>query len=142
MQNRQFIEKWVLNERTGSVNREVDEIRSGYPALPASGYYHWGASQVYTCLLSVPSGMIFRWQKMIAYNKNPGPNLVHFYDGPSASIAATLFPFVMAGSQNEFVNLMDVPVQGGSAASAGGLYGSNLDSNLFVRVQGILIASE
>ena len=147
---RQFVEKWVLNTRDGSVNREIDEVRSGYPPLPISGYYHWGASQVYTCLLSVPSGMIFRWRGMVAYNKNDAPNIAHFYNGPSASVAATLFPFVMAGSGNVFVDNMDVPVPAyvDSAAAnltatlTGGLYGSNLDSNLFVRVQGILIASE
>ncbi|MBW2675395.1 MAG: hypothetical protein JRD89_18635, partial [Deltaproteobacteria bacterium] len=93
MPSRTFVEKWVLNERTGSVNREIDLIRSGYPPTPASGYYHWTDSQVYTMLLSVPyvsgasivSARIFRLQRMIVHNDQV-PNKLVFYDGPGTSV--------------------------------------------------------
>lgn len=129
---RQFVEKWILNERTGSVNREIDQVRSGYPALCESGFYHWSNSQVYTHLLSVPSGKIFRLQRMIVHN-DAVPNKVVFYDGPGVSVEA--FEMDMAQSQTEFINDLDVPFQSHVCAS-------NLDSYLFVRVQGVLIASE
>lgn len=135
---REFIEKWVLNDRTGSVNREIDEIRSIYPATPASGSYYWGASQVFTCLLSVPSGKTFILRQLYVYSKTD-PNEVVFYNGPS--VIATVLPLAVAQSQGNFINGLNLPFVG-SAGVSGGVYASNLDSNLFIRVQGILITSE
>lgn len=128
---RQFVEKWVLNGRDDSVNKEVDTIRSGFPSLAESGYYHWADSQVYTHLLSVPSGKRFRLQRMIVHNDKV-PNKVVFYDGPGVSVTA--FIIDMAQSQTEFISDIDVPFQSHMCAS-------NLDSYIFVRVQGILITS-
>jgi hypothetical protein len=132
MANRTFVEKWVFNERTGSVNREVDEVRSAYPPLANSGFYHWDTSQVYTMLLSVPSTKIFRLKRMIVYNGQVLNELV-FYDGPGTSVTAFIMDLVP--SQTEFINGLDVPFQSHVCAS-------NLDSQVFCRVQGILVTSE
>jgi len=129
---RQFIEKWVLNERTGSVHREVDQVRSAYPQLAESGFYHWTDSQVYTMLLSVPSTKWFRLNRIIVHNEHLINKLV-FYDGPGVSVTAFMMDLVP--SDTAFVDGLDVPFQSHVCAS-------NLDSEVFCRVQGVLVTSE
>lgn len=149
---RQFVEKWVLNERTGSANREVDEIRSGYPLpasllsgldVPFSGVQYLTAASFFE-ILSVPSTKFFRLNRMIVDNDNAVPNQLNLYNFPSGStLSYAALRMKIAASQTEFIDDLDVPFRGGES---GGVYACCLSAStsagIWVRVQGILITSD
>lgn len=145
MAGRQFVEKWVLNERTGDVDREVDVIRSAYPPASISGLQFFSGALYFTAaeftwLLSVPSTRVFRLNRMIVDNDNAAPNVLNLYNYPSAStLSFAALHMKVAGSGTEFINDLDVPFRGGPS---GGIMASVGLASLWVRVQGILIASD
>ena len=142
---RMLVDKWVLNERDGSRNMELDTVRSGYPPASVSGLQFFSGALYFTAaeftwLLSVPSAKVFRLNRMIVDNDNAAPNILNLYNYPSAStLSFAALRMKVAGSQTEFVNGLDVPFVGGLS---GGIMGSVALASLWVRVQGILITSD
>lgn len=143
---RQFVEKWVLNTRDDSVDREVDTIRSGYPPVSISGLQFFSgalyatAATEFTWLLSIASTKVFRLNRMIVDNDNAAPNIVNLYNYPSAStLSFAALRMKIAASGTEFIDDLDVPFRGGAS---GGIMASIALASLWVRVQGILITSD
>lgn len=142
---RQFVEKWVLDGRTDSAERELDEVRSGYPIASFasqwfSGVLYATASAEFTTLLSLPSTRVFRLRRMIVDNDYAAPNRVRLYNYPSASTTSFVaVAMKIAGSQTEFVDNLDVPFIGGPS---GCVYICTPQPSVWVRIQGILIASQ
>jgi len=130
---KQFISKWLLNSRTGEMEQEIDEVRSVYPYTLASGYYGWGASQVMTQLLSVPSACRFHLKWLWINNDDDANNIIRFYDDASASISAGTV--IVAGSTTNFIDI------GPGMVFHDVVYGSNLTSNIQVRIGGLLLPS-
>lgn len=128
-----FISKWLLNGRTGRTEQEIDEIRSAYPYTLTNGYYAWGASQVMTQLLSVPSACRFHLKWLWINNDDDANNVIRFYDDASASISAGTV--LIAGSTTEFIDM------GPGVVFHDVVYGSNLTSNIQVRIGGYLLPS-
>lgn len=143
---RQFVEKWVLNGRDGSVDREIDTIRSGYPPASISGLDFFSgvlyatASAEFTTLLSVPSTKVFRLNRIIVDNDYGVVNQVKLYNEPAKStLSFVALAMKVGGSVTEFVDDLDVPFRGGAS---GGVYMCTPQPSVWVRVQGILIASD
>lgn len=129
-----FVSKWVLNSRTGQPEPEIDEIRSVYPYTLASGYQAWGAgSTANTSILAVPSATRFHLKWLWINNDNDATNQVAFYDGPGTSVPVG--KVIVAGSTTEFIPI------GQGVVFASAVHGSNLTSNIQVRVGGILLES-
>jgi len=135
-----------MNERDGSRNLEIDTIRSGYPLASISGLDFFSGvlyatvSAEFTTLLSVPSTKVFRLRRMIVDNDYAAANMVKLYNYPSASTLSFIaLPMKIAGSQTEFIDDLDVPFRGGGS---GGVYMCTPQPSVWVRVQGILIASD
>ncbi len=146
MPSKMFIEKWALNGRDDSVDRELDEVRSGYPPASISGLQFFSgvlyqtASSEFTTLLSIPSTRVFRLRRVIVDNDYAAPNHIKLYNYPSASTLSHLaLAMKVAGSQTEFVDDLDVPFRGGPS---GGIYMCTPQPSAWVRVQGVLIASD
>lgn len=144
--NRIFVDKWLMNERDGSRNLEIDTVRSGYPPASNSGLAFFSgalyatASAEFTTLLSVPSTKIFRLRRMIVDNDYGVANQVKLYNYPSAStLSFVAVAMKIAGSETEFIDDLDVPFRGGGS---GGVYVCTPQPSLWIRVQGILIASD
>lgn len=124
------------NPKTESLNLEIDEIRAKYPDAPLSnqGWYNYGASQVYTALLSaVPSTKMFLLRSLIIDNRQVA-NQLYFYDASGANVSATMFGMQIAPSTTGFIDLPDLQF-------IHGVYVSNLDSQASLRVTGLLVAS-
>lgn len=143
---RQFVEKWVLNGRDDSVNRELDDIRSGYPPPSLSGnqfisgVLYQTASAEFTTLLSIPSARVFRLRNMVVDNDYLAPVNVKFYNYPSASTMSHLgYAMKVAGSGTDHIDGLDFPFRGGPS---GGIYMCTDQPSLWVRIYGILIASD
>lgn len=143
--SRQFVEKWVLNTRDDSVDRELDVIRSGYPPASISGLSFFSGALYFTAaeftwLLSVASAKVFRLNRMIVDNDNAAPNVLNLYNYPSTStLAYAALRMKIAASETEFIDGLDVPFRGGAS---GGMMASVALASLWVRVQGILITSD
>ena len=124
------------NTKYDSLNLEVDEIRAIYPDAPLSiaGWYNYDTSQVYTALISaVPSTKLFRLRQIIIDNEQV-PNHLFFYDASGTNVSATMFGVHVAASQTHFIDVKDLPF-------LHGVYVSNLDSQISIRVTGILVTS-
>lgn len=143
---RQFVEKWLLNERDETMNRELDIFRGGYPP-PSMASHHFSGAFYFTAsaesmyaIVSVPTQKVFRLKRMVVDNDYASPNILNFYNYPSVSeISCAALRMKIAGSQTEFIDDLDVPFRGGVS---GGVYASCLQGSLWVRVQGILIVSD
>lgn len=144
---RQFVEKWVLNTRDGSVDREIDTIRSGYPPASVSAAHYFSGVHYLTNaasffeILSIPSTKVFRLNRMIVDNDNAAPNQLILYNYGLESDLMTFAALRMkiAGSQTEFIDDLDVPFLGGAS---GGMYACCAVTGVWVRMQGILITSD
>lgn len=143
---RQFVEKWVLNTRDDSVDREIDTIRSGYPPASISGLeffsgaLYFAAGSAFTWLLSIATTKVFRLNRMIVDNDNAAPNVLNLYNCPSLSgLSFAALRMKIAASGTEFIDNLDVPFRGGAS---GGIMASVALESLWVRVQGILITSD
>lgn len=148
---RQFVEKWVLNERDGSVNRELDVVRSGFPPASVSaadffsGVQYLTNAASYVEVLSIATTKVFRLNRLIVDNDNPAPNRLILYNYPSESALMTFMALRMkiAGSETNFIDDLDVPFLGGNS---GGMFAccatASATGGVWVRVQGILITSD
>lgn len=142
---RQFVEKWVLNTRDDSVDREVDTIRSGYPPASISGLNFFSGvlyftAAEFTWLLSIATTKVFRLNRMIVDNDNAAPNVLNLYNCPSLSgLSLAALRMKIGASETEFIDNLDVPFRGGAS---GGIMGSVALASLWVRVQGVLITSD
>lgn len=143
---RQFVEKWVYNERTGSADREIDEIRSYYPPPSISGLDFFSGvlyqtvSAEFTVLLSVPTNKVFMLRQVTVDNDYADANVARLYNYPDESTLTFLaLPIKVHGSGTEFVNGLNIPFWGGAS---GGIYHCSPQPSVWVRVQGILIASD
>jgi len=148
---RQFIEKWVLNGRDDSVDKEYDTIRSGYPPASVSGAHFISGVMYFTdaasfhSVLSISAGKVFRLKRMIVDNDNAADNqlILYNYGADSALVTYCALRMKIAGSTTEFIDDLDVPFWGGAS---GGIYGCILigtdSTGVFLRLQGLLIASD
>lgn len=146
MSDRMFVEKWVLNERTGSVDREIDEVRSYFPPPSISGLDFFSgvlyatASAEFTTLLSVPSTRIFILRGLCIDNDYASPNAVNLYNYDAAStLSFAAYRVKVHASGTEIVNNLNVPFRGGGS---GGVFMCTPQPSVWVRVTGILIASD
>lgn len=103
MEKGEFIESWAYNGRTGAVERELDEIRSQYPAGSgsdpvASGFAYLAAAGPQS-LLNVPSTKAFHLRTVWIANRDSPAGEVWLLDGTMTTVP----PITVQPSATEFI---------------------------------------
>ena len=127
-----FVQKWVLNSRTGQTELEIDKVRSWYP-FAHSGFLNLSDTE-YTNALAVPSAHRFLLKQIWAFNNTGVVNQLIFYDGSGVSV--TMGGIHLLASDTELFDLKD-----GQVVFHSNVCVSNLASNVLLRVGGLLIKS-
>ena len=129
-----WISKQVLQGPTGEFDAELDDERSQYPYDLNSGWWNYGASATNTSILLGVSSKWFKPETLIVNNENGIANFLVVYDGNQSRTA-----FHITVKASDTVVLGKEQLRGMFFQS--GVFVSNLDSQLQVRIGGKLIAS-
>jgi len=130
-----FVLEMLKNGFNGALNPKVDEVRSQYPALLASGYWAWGAgSTVKSSILGVTStGQRFYLGNIMINNDDDVPNRVLFFDGPGVSVP--VIPIQVPKSATVFIDNIK------GCVFQSGVHASLLTSLTQIRVGGLIASS-
>ncbi len=129
-----WVTQHVMAGPMDELNPLLDDDRSQYPYDTTSGFWAYGASQARTSMILGVSSRWFKPETLNINNDNATPNKFVMYDG---NLSRTAFHITVKGSDTEFIGKDFLR----GIFFVSGVFISNLDSNLQVRIGGKLIAS-
>lgn len=130
MSRRSFIEKWVYDGVKGSIERELDVVRSEYPLTVGEGWLR--TTSGLENLLEVPSGKVFSLRSLIVSDVPSTGGSVFLLQGSSNVI----FPVILTSGETKIITgLCGIRVTGSLNVSCN-------YSGIYVRVGGLLFDEE